>query len=188
MAFCCLPCACAGAGAHLEKTGFRSEGVSIFALRRLSRAAKNIENSIKKQLQKQLENAPHNAPIKNLQNLPKCSKNGAKMAPKSDPGGLPEAPEACRRAPAHPRSTQEQQSATKKRPRATQERPKSARKRFSRIFLAPGGPPGEDPRGAPPNTASGFRAGGAGEPAFSLGGCADFLVFSGSSEKWPPLS
>ena len=55
------------------------------------------------------------------------------MAPKSDPGGLPEAPEACRRAPAHPRSTQEQQTATKKSARATQERPKSAGKRFSRF-------------------------------------------------------
>ena len=160
MAFCCLPCACAGASAHLEKTGFRSEGVSIFALRRLSRAAKNIENSIKKQLQKQLENAPHNAPIKNFQNLPKCSKNGAKMAPKSDPGGLPEAPEACRRAPAHPRSTQEQQSATKKRPRATQERPKSARKRFSRFSWPRGGPGLQPPRGGPTNLGVRISRGG----------------------------
>ena len=32
LAFFRLPCACAGAGANLEKTGFRDEGVSIFAL------------------------------------------------------------------------------------------------------------------------------------------------------------
>ena len=108
------------------------------------------------------------------------------MAPKSDPGGLPEAPEACRRAPAHPRTTQEQQSATKKRPRATQERPKSARKRFSRIFLAPGGPPGEDPRVPLQPWGPGFARGGPLNKRFRSEGVPIFLFFRGPRKNGLP--
>ena len=41
---CGLPCGEPGAGAYLEKTGFRLEGVSIFAFWAFARATKHREN------------------------------------------------------------------------------------------------------------------------------------------------
>ena len=44
---CGLPCGEPGAGAYLGKTGFRLEGVPIFAFWAFARATKNTENEMK---------------------------------------------------------------------------------------------------------------------------------------------
>ena len=56
-AVCCRPWGCAGAGVHHEKTGFRVEGVSNFALRPCSRADRKHRKRDEKQHRKQ----PHKA-------------------------------------------------------------------------------------------------------------------------------
>ena len=137
MAFCCLPCGCAGAGAHLEKTGFRVEGVSNFALRPFSRAAKKHRKRDEEEYRKQPQNASKKAHRKNFEKPPNMVQHGANMAPKIDPGGL-------RRPVGGRRRTQEAHGSTKPEPKWPQERAKSARKRFSRkctIF----GPPNFEP-------------------------------------------
>ena len=53
LAFCCLPCACAGASAHLEKTGFRSESVSNLAFRPFARTIKKRRNVVQPEEGKQ---------------------------------------------------------------------------------------------------------------------------------------
>ena len=186
MAFCCLPCACAGAGAHLEKTGFRSEGVSIFALRRLSRAAKNIENRIKKQLQKQLENAPHNAPIKSL----KISQNAPKMEPKWLPKSTPEACRRPRRPVGGRRRTQEAPKSSKPRPKRGQERPKSAPRApgsdFHEFSWPRGGPGLQPPRVPLQAWRSHFARGGPVNQRFRSEGVPIFSFFAGPQKKGSP--
>ena len=124
-AVCCRPWGCAGAGAHLEKRGFRVEGVSNFALRPFSRAATKHRKRNEKQHRKQPQKA-RNSARKNNHNKPSTMIIfGAKMAPKIDPGGL-------RRPIGGRRRTQEANQSTTTQTNRPQESAKSARKQTRR--------------------------------------------------------
>jgi hypothetical protein len=87
-AVCCRPWGCGGAGAHLEKPGFRMEGVSNFGLRRFSRAARKDRKRDEKQHRKQHQKASQSERKSNRKKQSKMIIFGAKMAPKIDPGGF----------------------------------------------------------------------------------------------------
>ena len=93
-AVCCRPWGCGGAGAHLEKPGFRVEGVSNFGLRRFSRAARKDRKRDEEQHRKQHQKASQSERKTNRKKPSKMIIFGAKMAPKIDPGG-------CRRPLGH---------------------------------------------------------------------------------------
>ena len=124
-AVCCRPWGSAGAGAHLEKRGFRVEGVSNFALRPFSRAATKHRKRNEKQHRKQPQKARKSARKNNHNKPSKMIIFGAKMAPKIDPGGL-------RRPIGGRRRTQEANQSTTTQTNRPQERAKSARKQKRR--------------------------------------------------------
>ena len=124
-AVCCRPWGSAGAGAHLEKRGFRVEGVSNFALRPFSRAATKHRKRNEKQHRKQPQKARKSARKNNHNKPSKMIIFGAKMAPKIDPGGL-------RRPIGGRRRTQEANQSTTTQTNRPQESAKSARKQKRR--------------------------------------------------------
>ena len=91
-AVCCRPWDCAGASAHLEKTGFRVESVSNFALRPFSRAATKHRKRNEKQHRKQPQKARKSARTNNHNKPSKMIIFGAKIDPRGEPkwppGGL----------------------------------------------------------------------------------------------------
>ena len=111
---------------------------------------------------------------------PKWLQNPYKIAPR----GLSEAAGA-------PRRTQDAAKSSKPRPKRPQERAKSAPRAPGcdfHDFPCPGGGPNfEAPGGGRATLAAGFWRGRPPGTAFSRGECVDFLVFRGSSKKWPPL-
>ena len=143
MAFCCRPCGCAGTGAHLEKTGFRVEWVSNFALRPFSRAANNTENEMKKSIESSLKTHRKHTqkqPRTASKNVPKWSQHGSQNRPRRPVGGR-------RRPKKHPRAANRNQKQPKTGPRAPQER----RKAIFSIFPKSGGIQAPALRGSPGN-------------------------------------
>ena len=82
-AVCCRPWGCAGAGAHLEKTGFRVESVANFACRPFSRGGDKTGSFNKKPCQKQLESAMETEGRRSTKQRAKMSEHGAKLARKT---------------------------------------------------------------------------------------------------------
>ena len=95
MVVCCLSCGAPGAGAYLEQTGFRMEGVSIFAFAPSARAAQQPRKRDEKSIAKS-QNAQRTAHAERTRpHVQKSSFLGAESSPKSTPR-LPKAtPEAC---------------------------------------------------------------------------------------------
>ena len=95
MVVCCLSCGAPGAGAYLEKTDFRMEGVSIFAFGPSARAAQQPRKRDEKSIAKS-QNAQRTAHAERTRpHVQKSSFLGAESSPKSTPR-LPKAtPEAC---------------------------------------------------------------------------------------------
>ena len=92
---CCLSCGAPGAGAYLEKIGFRMEGVSIFAFGPSARAAQQPRKRDEKSIAKS-QNAQRTAHAERTRpHVKKSSFLGAQSSPKSTPR-LPKAtPEPC---------------------------------------------------------------------------------------------
>ena len=122
---CCLSCGAPGAGAYLEKTGFRMEGVSIFAFGPSARAAqqprKRDEKSIAKSQNAQrtahaertrtnvqkssflepqaLRNRPQGSPKRPRKRVEAAGwQTQRKFATKNIPGTPPKASKSLRRA------------------------------------------------------------------------------------------
>ena len=108
---------------------------------------------------------------------------GSKIAPKSVQHRSRRPARGHWRPKTHPRAANRDQKDAKSEPRAPQER----REAIFTIFPAPGGNPILDPPSRPATSGRRFLGGRSPETAFSPGGCVDFLLFRGSSKKWPPL-
>jgi len=172
-AVCCRPWGSAGAGAHLEKRGFRVEGVSNFALRPFSRAATKHRKRNEKQHRKQPQKARKSARKNNHNKPSKMIIFGAKMAPKIDPGGL-------RRPIGGRRHTQEANQSTTTQTNRPQERAKSARKpkkKGARGGTSTPETPGEGWAGAP-----GRGRGGVLQLRYSAGSNAEKPSEAGSAD------
>ena len=123
-AVCGRPRGCGGAGAHLEKPGFRMEGVSNFGLRCFSRAARKDRKRNEKQHRKQHQQASISDSKSNRKKPSKMIIFGAKMAPKVTPRSLSEAAGAPRkhtkarnRKRIHPKNAPRAAGSEKKEPR-----------------------------------------------------------------------
>ena len=94
---CCLPCGEPGAGAYLEKTGFRLEGVSIFAFWPFARATKKHGKRDEPHYRKPPKRSAIRARGRNQKTRSKIIDFGALSSPKSTPG-LPKAPQEASRS------------------------------------------------------------------------------------------
>ena len=95
MVVCCLSCGAPGAGAYLEKIGFRMEGVSIFAFGPSARAAQQPRRRDEKKDHKKPKRAANSARGKDQTTRSKIIIFGScklseidPKAPQSDPGSV----------------------------------------------------------------------------------------------------